>query len=188
MPIFYRGAGLHTHWHQHDARLTGFTPHHAGAGLGLSRILHHIARGTTASPYISLTRSYAVARHYALCGQQLPTAANPAYVYEIDQHDGLGTQLLDPIVALAPQLGTPYDARSYHHDGDPRFILGVADSKGQATHLNQTVRFAPPATGTPRTPLLTIELERLVRALRDSEVLAFGAVASTQIKRRINVH
>ena len=102
MPIFYRGAGVGTYWHQNDARLTGFEPHWPGAGRGVIRILHHIARGTTASPYVSLSRSYGVARDYALAGAKLPSAYEPAFVYEvqIDPGDGCGTQLVDPIAEV----------------------------------------------------------------------------------------
>lgn len=114
----------------------------------------------------------------------------PAYVYEIeiDEHDGFGTRLVDPIREVAGQLGTPYEVRGYQHDGDMRFLVGVADPAGQMGHLSQQVQFPPPGTGTPRTPLLHIEFESLVRALRDAEVLAFGAVAASQVKRRIDVY
>jgi hypothetical protein len=190
MPIYYRGAGLGTYWHMNDACKTGFTPHYPGAGQGNSRILHHIARGTTASPYVSLTRSYGVAWGYALAGRMLPSAEQPAYVYEIevDENDGLGTRLMDPVTTIAAGLGSPYDTRTYHHDGDSSFLLGLVDPAGQRASLKQEVRFPPPEQGTIRTPLLHIELEALVRALRDSEILAFGAVAASQVRRRIEVY
>ena len=189
MTIFYREAGVGTYWHVNDARLTGFTPHHPGAGQGISRVLQHIARGTTVSPYVSLTRSYGVAWGYALAGRSLPSVEKPAYVYEIevDEHDGLGTRLLDPVVAIAAELGSPYETRSYHHDGDGSFLLGLVDPAGHRLSLKQDVRYAPPGEGADRSPLLHIELEALVRALRDSEILAFGAVAASQIRRRIEV-
>jgi hypothetical protein len=190
MPFYYRGAGVGTYWHQHDPRLQGFTPHHAGAGAAPARILSHIARGTTASPYVSLSRSYAVARDYALAGLDLPSAAVPAYVYEIeiDERDGFGTRLVDPVVEIAAILGSPFDNRTYHHDGDLKFLLGVVDPPSYGSILSQPVLFPPPGHGTPRTPLLHIELEALVRALRDAEILAFGAVAAPQVKRRIDVY
>ena len=189
MPIFYRGAGLGTYWHMNDARTTGFTPHYPGAGQGISRVLQHIARGTTASPYVSLTRSYGVAWGYAMAGKKLPSVAKPAYVYEIeiDENDGLGTRLLDPVTAIANGLGSPYETRTYHHDGDSAFLLGLVDPVGQRPSLRQDVRFAPPGEGTYRGPLLHIELEALVRSLRDAEILAFGAVAAGQIRRRIEI-
>lgn len=179
-----------TYWHTNDARLTGFIPHHPGAGRGISRIFSHIARGTTASPYVSLTRSFGVALDYAFGGLRTPTLATPAFVYEveIDEQDGYGTRLVDPVVEVASQLGSPYDLRSYHHDGDTGFVASVAAPGGHASGLQQTVKFPPPGQGTPRSPLLHVELETLVRALRDAEILSFGAIAASQVKRRIDVH
>ncbi len=119
----------------------------------------------------------------------LPHAEQPAYVYEIEvnENDGLGTRLVDPIVTIASALGSPYDNRTYHHDGDSAFLLGLVDPTGHRDCLKQDVRFPPPDQGTSRAPLLHIELEALVRGLRDSEILAFGAVGS-QVRRRIEVY
>jgi len=189
MPIYYRGAGIGTYWHARDARISGFVPHHGGAGQGVNRILHHVARGTTVSPYISLSRSYGVAWGYAVAGKELPGKESPAYVYEIEieEADSFGTRLLDPVVEVAAALGSAYDPRSYQHDGDASFLLGITDPVGHRKELRQTVRFAPPGGGTGRSPLLHIELETLVRALRDAEVLAFGAIAAAQVRRRVEV-
>ena len=47
----------------------------------------------------------------------------------------------------------------------------------------------PPASeGTPRSPNLTIELETLVRALRDAEILAHGNIPVTCVKNRFEVY
>jgi len=133
-----------------------------------------------------------VAVQYAISGQSVPRPGNPAFVYEveIEERDGCGTRLVDPVVEVARDLGSPFDARSYHHDGDLKFLLGIADpgSREGAEYLRQWVMFPPPGHGTPRTPLLGIELEALVRALRDAEVLAFGAIVASQVKRRIDVY
>ncbi len=51
MPIFYRGAGVGTYWHQHDARLTGFMPKSPTVVSSVDRIMQHVARGTISSPY-----------------------------------------------------------------------------------------------------------------------------------------
>jgi hypothetical protein len=125
----------------------------------------------------------------AVAGMDLPTEKNPAYVYEIEieEEDGHGTRLLDSVVEIAAALGSPYDPRSYQHDGDASFLLGIVDPVGHQKELRQTVRFAPPGGGTGRPPLLHIELETLVRALRDAEVLAFGAIAAAQVRRRVEV-
>ena len=101
MPIFYRGAGIGTYWHQHDARRTGFKAHYPGARSSqVSRLVQHISRGTTISPFVSLTRSYGIARDYDFLGDELPTSLQPAYVYqiEIEEQDGHTTKLLDPIL------------------------------------------------------------------------------------------
>ncbi|MBI3681606.1 MAG: hypothetical protein HY235_14585 [Acidobacteria bacterium] len=190
MPIFYRGAGVGTYWHQNDARLTGFTSHHPGAGAQWHRIMYHIARGTTVSPYVSLTRSYGVAYGYAVAGRELPTPAKPGYVYQvlIDEVDGFGTRLIDPVQAVAENLGSPLAERSWHHDGTQEFLLGVISPSRHFEILEKPALFPPPGEGTPRPPLLSIELETLVRALRDAEVLALGAVAKAQVLERFEIH
>lgn len=189
MPIYYRGAGVDSYWYRNDARLTGFIPHHPAAGGGISRILNHSGRGTTASPYVSLTRSYAIARGYALGGRRLATIGCPGYVYEveIEENDGCGTRLIDPVQEVVKTLGSPYDHRSYHHDGDAFFLLGIVDPLYNEPKLYQPVRYPPQYQGTPRTPRMHIELEAMVRALRDAEILAFGSIAATQVRARFEI-
>ena len=46
----------------------------------------------------------------------------------------------------------------------------------------------PVSEGTPRPPNLTIELETLVRALRDAEILAHGNIPATCVKNRLEVY
>ena len=46
----------------------------------------------------------------------------------------------------------------------------------------------PSSEGTPRTPNLTIELETLVRALRDAEILAHGNIPPAAVKSRFEVY
>ena len=68
-------------------------------------IMRHVALGTTASPYISLTRSYGVAEGYARdAGRAFPTHALPAYVYEFDISTPLPTaivEVIDPVAEVA---------------------------------------------------------------------------------------
>src|SRR5258705_6572608 len=100
MPLFWRGAPIGSFWHTNDARLSGFTAHFPGMPTSVDRIVQHVSIGTAASPFISLTRSYAVAWAYAVLFSGLSaSSANPAYVYEIELHDPLpsGLVLLDPI-------------------------------------------------------------------------------------------
>jgi hypothetical protein len=110
MPIFYRGAAIGTYWHSHDARKVGFTPQSPGMQANTNRLANHIVRGTVASPFISLTRSYGVAWSYAVfLSRTQPRRSQPAYVYEIEIDDPppLGLQLLDPIKEVANALPPP---------------------------------------------------------------------------------
>jgi hypothetical protein len=66
--------------------------------------MHHIARGTTHSPYVSLTLSYGIAFDYAMnAGLNWPSPSRPAYVYEIELPDRLppGLAILDSIKEIA---------------------------------------------------------------------------------------
>lgn len=89
--------------------------------------MEHVARATVRSPYVSLTRSCGVARHYALYfGRDQPTADQPAYVYEVEINNPppAGLELLDPVKEVAREAQSPLDLLSYHHDGSPEFLLG----------------------------------------------------------------
>ena len=188
MPIFYRGAGIGSYWHQHDARRSGFKAHYPGAGRSsqVSRLVQHITRGTTISPFVSLTRSYGIACGYALSGDELPTAGQPAYVYqiEIEKEDGHETNLLDPVAVIAKQLQSPFEWKSYHHDGEASFLLGVIDPAKHGDKLSRGTKFPPGDHPTPRSPQLYSELEAMVRALRDAEILAVGEIAKSQVLKR----
>jgi len=171
-----------------DARLLGFTAHRPGADDGLHRMLHHIARGTTISPYVSLTRSYGVACAYALAGRSLPSIDHPAYVYEIEIDSRTrGAKLIDPIKELARKLPKPTDNMTYHHDGSPDFLLGVVSPVRHRNLLEEPVLQPAAGFATPRPAMLRIELETLVRALRDAEILAFGLIPAKQVKNRFEV-
>ncbi len=128
MPIYYKGAGVGTYWHKNDARLLGFTPHTSTMPQTSDRLMHHIARGNTNSPYISLTRSYAIAWDYAVNGNAVPTSTVPGYVYEIELNDPLpaGVILLDPVKEVATAITTPLNP-PYQHDGGQDFLLSVID-------------------------------------------------------------
>jgi hypothetical protein len=186
MPIFYRGAGVGTHWHTNDPRGSGFIPQSPGTVGSISQMMNHIARGSTNSPFVSLTRSYGVAQDYARLGGRIkPTASNPAYVWEVEITDPLppGIQLFDPVKDVAATISSPLSSPSYHHDGSQQFLLGVVHPKGKMRRfLKQPYPQPPPGGGTPRSPNLTIELETLVRALRDAEILVLGTVPASCIR------
>ena len=190
IPIFWRGAGVETYWHQHDARLTGFAPQAPGMAPGVDSLMQHVARATVNSPFISLTRSYGVARDYALHGGRAqPTEDMPGYVYEIEINipPPGGLQLLDPVKEVAADAPPPLNPVSYQHDGDQDFLLGLVSLLQMGQSLRTVYPQPPPAGGTARTPNLTIQLETLVRALRDAEVLAAGNIPSTCVRSRTPV-
>ena len=181
MPIFYRGAGPGSFWDLNDACVSGFRSQAPGIAPGPDRLILHIAKGTVSSPYISLTRSYGVARDYAIntgVAVSVATAQNPGYVYEIDLNDPLplGLVLLDPVREVAKNAPGPLDPISYQHDGPQSFLLGVIDPRTMKRHLSADYVQPPPSTGTRRPPTLTAVLECLVRALRDAEILAVGNI------------
>jgi len=187
MPIFYRGAAIGTYWHCHDARKTGFTSQSPGMQTNTNRLTNHIARGTVASPFISLTRSYGVAWSYAVfLSRTQPKRSRPAYVYEIEFDDPppLGLLLLDPIKEVANALPPPLSQTSYHHDGVQTFLLGVVDPDSMKQFLTTPIVQPPPRGGTQRPANLSIELETLVRALRDAEILAVGTIPASCVRNR----
>lgn len=138
MATFYKGAGVGTHWHANDSRQLGFTARAPEANLSTEALIRHIASGTHNSPYISLTRSYAVAWNYAVRGGTeniIPTKNNPGYVYELEICKPLSSdlKLFDPIreVALSLQDLSHAEIQAsssfYQHNGLPNFLLGVVD-------------------------------------------------------------
>lgn len=108
--------------------------------------MNHIKNGTTASPFVSLTRSYSVAWCYAFSGHSVPTAATPAYVYEIEINDPppVGLAVLDPLAEIAAAVPTPLSAASYQHDGLPSFLVGVLDPVAMNHHLTAPIKHPPP--------------------------------------------
>ena len=65
MAIFYRGAGINTYWYLNDPMEQGFVARAPRMTPTTTRQMLHIARSTVNSPFVSVTRSYAVA--WALC-------------------------------------------------------------------------------------------------------------------------
>lgn len=173
MPRLYKVVGLGTFLHAIDLALHGISSRMPTAPANVDAVMPHVARGTTTSPFISLTRSYGVAQDYDRnAGRIFPTRATPAYVYAIDIPDPppTGMAVIDPVIEVARHLN-PLASPSYHHDGDMNFLLGVVDPNGMAAFLNNPVLSPAGSTPTPRPANLTIELETIVRALRDAEVL-----------------
>jgi hypothetical protein len=183
MPFFYRGAGPGSFWHVRDARLSGFSPHSPGATASISRLMNHIARASIVSPYVSLSRSFGIARAYGLVGPAgMASGAVPGYVYEIEAERG-DCVLIDPVKLIVEDLPDPDDSLSYQHDGEQDFLKGVVEGRvgGYA------VVFPPGSAGTPRQPRLTEHLEALVRALRDAEIMALGNIPASLVRNRYEV-
>ena len=192
MAIFYRGSAIGTYWHINNPIQNGFTARAPEMTPTINRLMLHIARSTVNSPFISITRSYAVALRYAMSSSaRVPTADEPAYVHEIEIQEPLpkGLELLDPVKEVAKSLPSPTSiGPPYQHDGFPDFLLGIVDLSNMGHFLEQHSIQPPSSEGTPRTPNLTIELETLVRALRDAEILVYGNVPASAVKNRFEVY
>jgi hypothetical protein len=186
MAAFYKGVGIGTYLHTHDPRISGIPPQAPHIGYGLTVAMHHIVYGTTYSPLVSLTRSYGVAEMYARDASLSLTGT--AYVFEIHYPDPLpgGITLYDPVKEVASSLPQPSTDLSYFHDGGQDFLLGVAAPHLMPGYLTALVR-QPGGGGTPHSPNLTIQLETLVRALRDAEVLVHGTITTDRIITRHSV-
>jgi hypothetical protein len=174
-----------------DLRATGIVATMPGSPYNMDAVMHHIARGTTTSPCISLTRSYGVAMDYAIRGSRaFPTKTKPAYVYVVDipHPPPTGVTVIDPVALVAANHSNPLVSPSYHHDGDMEFLLGVIDPVKMVAYLNNPIRVPPGSAPTPRPANLSLQLETYVRTLRDAEVLVLGAIPNTHVVNRYDVY
>ena len=190
MTFFYRGAGVGTYWHEHDARKDGFKAMKPQAQRTIDHIIDHISKGTVTSPYISLTRSYGVACHYAaFLGRARATEQTPGYVYRVEFEDTLPSdlELIDPVKRIAEKAPGPLDDPSYQHDGSPDFLLGVSSPLKMKKYLDAPYLKPPPGGGVPRPPHLSEQLETLIFALRDAEILVYGTIPPQAISDRFLV-
>ena len=192
MPIFYRGSGIDTYWYLNNPVEIGFIARAPNVEPTTARLMQHISRGTSNSPFISLTLSYAVARDYAiLSSPEIPTPSKPAYVYEVEFQEPLpsGLKVLDPVKEVAQTLPSPSTiGPAYQHDGSPEFLLGIVDPRNMGHFLVRHSPQPPLSEGTLRTPNLTLELETFVRALRDAEILAYGTIPATCVVNCFDVY
>lgn len=160
MPRYYKGAGVGTYWETHDARGIGFFAQAPHLPANIVNLRDHIVIGVTLSPYISLTQSYLVARHYAVNGPIPPAPARPAYVYVIDIPDQQFSSFnfVDPVQRIAT-LQTPQPGlRPYRHHGPPIMTTGF-------------LPYLPPL------------LQALLYAERDAEILAMGPIPAGYVGR-----
>ena len=153
MAIFYRGAGINTYWYLNDPMEQGFIARAPGMTPTTTRQMLHIARSTVNSPFVSITRSYGVAWHYAMLSSgRVPTPEDPAYVHEIEIQEPLppGVHLVDPVKDVAQMLPSPTNpGPPYQHDGLPNFLLGIVEPGRMANYLTQYAKQPPSSEGTP---------------------------------------
>ena len=186
MAVFYRGAGLGTHWWLNDARAGGFAARAPRNPSSVDRLMQHVGGSTQTTPFISLTRSYAVAWDYAVKGGRgYPSRKAPAFIYEVEIDAGASCRLLDPLKAIATSLPEPLTLPGFHHDGDQSSLIGIVDA-GQSDILNKPVRYPPPQ---PPKPNVNVgpELRALVRALRGAEVVAVDHIPARLVVVRHDV-
>ena len=172
MATFYKGAGVGTHWHSNDSRRIGLTARSPEATPTTEALIHHIATGTVNSPFILLTRSYALAWHYAVfSGKREPTQENSAYIYEIEIDDSLphGLNLLDPTKELVHILPQP--------------LRGIMD----LTYMYNYLEGHPTNPTGDFSPNVELQLIALTFAQRDAEVLIHGYIPPFCVKHRFEV-
>ena len=177
-----------THYHHHDARLEGFVARMVVGDATSEQLVGHIARGTTNSPFISLTRSYGVARGYAMACRKIHMVNKRGFVYVLEIDKKSAIELLDPVKKVSRLLGDPYAEPSYHHDGAQGFILGVADPIRHWEEKDRRIDQPPASDGTSRPANLHRHFETLIRSLRDAEILAVRAIPGKYIVDRLDVN
>ncbi len=172
MATFYKGAGVGTHWHSNDSRRIGITARSPEANPSTEALIHHIATGTVNSPFISLTRSYALAWHYAVFNSKIePSEGNPAFIYELEIDESLphGLNILDPVQEIVHIL--PQQLRGVM-DLDYMENILVGDTSNPLSDFSSNVE---------------LQLIALVFAERDAEVLIHGYIPPFCVKHRFPV-
>ena len=190
MARFYKGIGVGTFLHASDLRTIGLSPRMPAAAYSMSALMQHIARATTTSCCISLTRSYGIAAWYARNGRAVSGPGAPGHVYEIEIPDpppSGSVTVHDPVREVSAHYPNPVAPSFYHHDGDHEFLLGVVNPSHMQRFLRKPVVHPPGSGATPRPPTLSIELEAMVRCLRDAEVLVEGTVPPAWVLQRHDV-
>jgi hypothetical protein len=80
------------------------------------------------------------------------------------------------VFEVASSVQNPLSNPSYHHDANQAFLLGVVDPSIALLNPPVAPRLPAYATGPQRAPNLSPQLEAMVFALRDAEVLVLGGV------------
>lgn len=188
MATFFKGVGSDTYWAKTDATRTGFSPRNSGIEPDYRAVIDHI-RGNTVGPFISLTRSYEVARDYALYFSiSNPGVSNPAYVYELEIPDNNlpeNLTLVDPIQLIGKTLPSPTQQFSYQHNGGQDVILGLANQRRFGHILKRNVIEKNGYSSSP--PNISQEIRCLVASIRDSEILACGQIYTRFVSSKLPI-
>jgi hypothetical protein len=110
------------------------------------------------------------------------------YEIQIDEAIPAGLTLIEPIRDIANAFWSPTCRTRFHHDGTPKFLLGVLDPAGHASHLTAPCVLPPAGNTITKAPVLFPELQALVWALRDSEVLVLGGIPRANVITRYDVY
>lgn len=186
MPRFYKGVGVGTylHMHRNNVMRHGMQPTSPHKPYDINALFDHIG-GHTSSPCMSLTRSFGVARDYAIDGRIRPASGLPGYVYAIDidwpPPDPI-KMVLDPVAAIAAEVNTPLAPTSYHHNGDMTLLLGLVNELTMRRYLTRLAHEPPGSSATPAPARIDPALRAIVRALRDAEIIVLGHIPSSCIK------
>ena len=176
----FKGAGPGTHWHQNDARVQGLVG--SARSSTVNAIVNHITAYSHPSPYLSVTSSFAIARRYALLGPLgLAAPSAPGCVYEIDLSAiSNPVKLIDPIKHIASHFR---GAGAHEHNGDQVLLSEIAMGNHGAKPYAQAHQLG----GRLAMPAVNAQLTALVFAIRDAELLVFGAVPHHAVVQRHDV-
>jgi len=184
LPLFYKGAGIGTHWHLNDARTGGFKAVPTVGVHSVNAVRNHIANYSYPSPYLSVSTSFAVAREYALHGGGVPpTPANPGHVYEVNLANLPTLTVYSPLEILTGGcLGR--GVVPHQHTGDWDLLLCLAGSTAHGGVLGISVYH--PTSHVP--PTYAPDVKPLATALRDAEMLVFDEIPAICVTNRFDVY
>ena len=148
----------------------------------MNAIVNHITAYSHPSPYLSVTSSFAIARRYALLGPVgLAAPSAPGFVYEIDLSAiSNPVKLIDPIKHIASHFR---GAGAHEHNGDQVLLSEIA----MGNHGANPYAKAHQLGGHLAMPAVNAQLTALVFAIRDAELLVFGAVPHHAVVQRHDV-
>ena len=187
MAVFFKGSRPGTHfWREENCPLrVGLSSHRAGGARlrgreQLDAIVKHITSYSDQSPFVSLTRSFAVAQRYALSTEK----ASQGKVWEIRLNPRAEERLINPVQCILQ-----HEPRCYWHDGDPELVGRLAappESLHGGMGLPPQREFVCGETRQRANYVIPEELVAIVYALRDAELLA-TRIPKDAVRRAIPV-